>query len=598
MVSESSHISARRFLLVIGFVTSLALSSTVWAEDPKDAPDLSAARTTSVASHPPIDEAPALKEQLARQQARIERLERTLEAVARRLDQLEGAQQASTTTLPNLGRVASTSPMAPAGVIRTAEPSAPAPVAAAAVAPVVASAVLPPAASAAPPISASAALLPQAEAGKPSPLSFQIGDAEFTPGGFLEFSNIFRTTNLGSGVATSFGTIPYSVIGGVPNTAGRMTEFRSLAQASRFSLKMTSKVGDTSVAGDIESDFAGNNPSSLYVTSNSSTLRLRHYYVQLMRGKFELVGGQAWTLMTPGRAGISPWSNDLFISQVPDCNYQLGITWGRQGQLRLVYHPNKEWAAALSIENPNQYISTGLVLPGTAFTNQFDMAGNQTTTPNLHPDIVAKVAYDPTVGGKHLHAELGGIVRSFRTFNPGNNTTLTITGGGVTAGLNVEVVKNLHLLAHGFYSDGGGRYALGLGPDVIVKPDGTLSAVHSGTVVTGFEYQMKPQIMLFGYYGGIYFQRNTGYTIDAAGKPVWVGFGAPASATVELNANRAVQEPTLGLIRTFWKSPKYGSLLWVNQYSYVTRAPWIVPVGSGKNAHMGDVYSDLRYVLP
>jgi hypothetical protein len=30
----------------------------------------------------------------------------------------------------------------------------------------------------------------------------------------------------------------------------------------------------------------------------------------------------------------------------------------------------------------------------------------------------------------------------------------------------------------------------------------------------------------------------------------------------------------------------------------VTRAPWIVPSGSGKNAHLGDVYTDLRYVLP
>ena len=160
------------------------------------------------------------------------------------------------------------------------------------------------------------------------------------------------------------------------------------------------------------------------------------------------------------------------------------------------------------------------------------------------------------------------------------------------------MTKDFRLIANGFYSYGGGRYILGLGPDVIVKPDGTLSGVHAGSGVAGFEYQMNPQILLFGYYGGAYFQRNTGYTLDATGKPVWVGFGAPASATIELNANRAVQEPTFGITRTFWKNPKYGSLLWVNQYSYVTRAPWIVPSGSGKNAHLGVVYTDLRYVLP
>src|SRR5208282_2440635 len=116
---------------------------------------------------------------------------------------------------------------------------------------------------------------------------------------------------------------------------------------------------------------------SLYVTSNSSTFRLRHYYAQLTRGKFELVGGQAWSLMTPGRNGISPVSTDLFISQVQDSNYQLGITWGRQSQLRMVYHPNPQWAMALSIENPNQYLSTGVVLPNATFNTEFDMAGSQ-----------------------------------------------------------------------------------------------------------------------------------------------------------------------------------------------------------------------------
>jgi hypothetical protein len=302
--------------------------------------------------------------------------------------------------------------------------------------------------------------------------------------------------------------------------------------------------------------------------------------------------------MTPGRTGISPLANDLFISQVQDSNYQLGITWGRQSQLRMVYHPSKRWAMALSIENPNQYLSTGVVLPAASFNSQFDMAGNQVTTPNLRPDLVTKVAYDSSLSGRHMHAELGGIMRAFKTFNPSNNSSSTITGGGVTAGLNVEVTRNFRLLANGFYSSGGGRYVLGLGPDVIVRPDGTLSGVHAGSGVAGFEYQANPQILLFGYYGGAYFQRNTGYTLDAAGNKVWVGFGAPATTTIELNANRAVQEPSFGITRTFWRNPKYGSFLWVNQYSYVTRAPWIVPTGSGKNAHLGVVYTDLRYVLP
>ena len=584
MDSEGHLTLVEKYILIIIVVVGAALSSSLWAKGPDDAANSPAVKVKAASSNPASDATPALKEQLARQQARIDQLERTLETLTRRLDQLVDAQRTSSATPSDESPVASTIPIAPAGVLRAKEGSA---------VDLVASAVAPPLVSPAP-------VRPETELSKPksSPLSFQIGDAEFAPGGFMDFTTVFRSADLGSGVATAFGSIPYSVIGGAPNPAGRMTEVRSMAQNSRISMKISSQVGGNKVTGYIEGDFAGNNPTSLFMTSNSSTFRLRHYWAQVMRGKFELLGGQAWTLMTPGRTGISPISTDLFISQVQDSNYQLGIPWGRQSQLRMVYHPNKQWAMALSIENPNQYLSTGVVLPASTFNSEFDMGGNQTTTPNLHPDIVTKVAYDPTVSGRHMHAELGGIVRSFKAFNPANNSSSTITGGGVIADVNIELTKNFRLVANGFYSYGGGRYMLGLGPDVIVKSDGRLSGVHAGTGVAGFEYQATPQILLFGYYGGAYFQRNTGYTLDTAGKQVWVGFGAPASATIELNANRAVQEPTFGITRTFWKNPKYGSFLWVNQYSYVTRAPWIVPPGTGKNAHLGVVYSDLRYVLP
>jgi hypothetical protein len=38
-----------------------------------------------------------------------------------------------------------------------------------------------------------------------SPLSFKIGAAQFTPGGFLDAAVFYRTKTLGSGLATSFG---------------------------------------------------------------------------------------------------------------------------------------------------------------------------------------------------------------------------------------------------------------------------------------------------------------------------------------------------------------------------------------------------------
>src|ERR1700731_428152 len=59
---------------------------------------------------------------------------------------------------------------------------------------------------------------------KESPLSFRIGGADFTPGGFVDFENIFRTTNTGNAATTSFGVIPFSSI-----AAGPLTEFRATA---------------------------------------------------------------------------------------------------------------------------------------------------------------------------------------------------------------------------------------------------------------------------------------------------------------------------------------------------------------------------------
>jgi hypothetical protein len=210
------------------------------------------------------------------------------------------------------------------------------------------------------------------------------------------------------------------------------------------------------------------------------------------------------------------------------------------------------------------------------------------------PDIVAKIAYDPMLGGKHMHLELGGLLSSFKD-NSATNVKNTAVGGGVTGGLNLEVVKDFHLILNGFYSEGGGRYIFGLGPDVVVKPNGTLADVRSGSGIGGVEYQLR-KTLLYAYYGAAYF--DNAYYASSYGKggvPTYVGFGYPGSSNA---SNRVINEPTFGFIQTFWKNPRYGSLLWINQYSYLERAPWYVPSGTSKNAHVSMVYTDLRYVLP
>jgi len=445
-----------------------------------------------------------------------------------------------------------------------------------------------------------------------APLSFKIGSAEFTPGGFLDFTALYRSTNVGSGIATAFGSIPFN--NELP--AGDLSETRLSAQYSRLSLKVdTPLTSSTNLTGYVETDFLGFQPANAYQTANSDSLRLRLFWADVRHGKWEVLAGQEWSLLTPNRVGLSPLTPDVFVTLDEDPNFQVGLTWARQAQFRVVYHPASNWAVGLSLENPQQYAPGSVVFPSTFFTTQFDngsgstsaaSSATNTAVPNLHPDIIVKTAFDGRLAGRALHIEAAGLLSSFRVLNDltSSPTTNTITGGGGSLNLNYEVIHNLRLVANTFYSDGGGRYILGLGPDVVVRPNGTLSAVHAGSGVGGFEYQTTPHFMFYGYYGGAYFQRNYGFqaatsasSCDGVSGFSCVGFGFPGSAN---SSNRAVQEGTIGVIPTLWSNENYGRLQIITQYSYLVRSPWSVlsTPENPKNAHMSMVYAGIRYILP
>jgi hypothetical protein len=146
-------------------------------------------------------------------------------------------------------------------------------------------------------------------------------------------------------------------------------------------------------------------------------------------------------------------------------------------------------------------------------------------------DVISKVAYDPILAGKHMHVEVAGLLRSFKIFTPASGTSVgtsaTAIGGGGSVNFNLEIVKNLHLILDTFYSDGSGRYIFGLGPDLIVKANGRPSLVHSGSGIGGFEWQMNGHNMLYGYYGGAYYRRNTAVIVDPKRGALVCGFWIP-----------------------------------------------------------------------
>ncbi len=332
---------------------------------------------------------------------------------------------------------------------------------------------------------------------------------------------------------------------------------------------------------------------------------MRNVFVDVQKDGFEFLGGQDWSLMTPNRKGLSPLPSDIFYTQNMDTNYQAGLVWSRQTQFRFIAHPNENLAFGVSLENPEQYVggangSGSPVFPtalNAAITSQFNNgSGTNYSAPNLHPDIIFKGAYDGHVGNKLMHVEAAGLVRSFKFANgagtPVKFNTYSTTAASGSVNANLEVAKNFRLIANTFFGSGNGRYAFGQAPDVIVRADGSISPIHTYSTVDGFEANLTKNTLLYAYYGGIYIGRNVAY--DANGKTL-IGYGYRGSANSQ---NRAIQEGTIGIVRTFWKNENYGALSLITQYSYLTRDPWSVATGAPKETHTNMYWVDLRYTLP
>jgi hypothetical protein len=532
---------------------------------------------TSATSSGIRDEIDELKRQISLQQAHITEQQRQIETLqlilkghlnsagtadaSNALMEQPVASAAHSQSTGRLGEVASTMPIIPA--IASSQPVAPS--------------------------------VEKPETQERQPLSFQIGTAYITPVGFMDLTSVFRSTAPGSGIGTNFGSIPYK-----NTTQGNLTEFRMSGQNSRIGSRVDVNVKDTHVLGYWESDFLGFVPANAAVSSNSDTFRLRLYWVDVRKDKWEFLGGQSWSMITPGRKGISPLPGDLFYTQVIDVNYQPGLTWSRNPQFRLVYHPSDSVAMGISFESPEQYIggSAGggsITLPSalvTAYASQLNNGVTTLSVPGLHPDIIGKITFDSNLPNGHgLHFELGGMVRTFKVWNSLSSQSFSTQGIGGQANLNIEISKGFRFVTNNFWSNGGGRYIFGQAPDLVVRSDGSLSPVHSASTVSGFEYTHN-NTLLYAYYGGIYISRNT--AIDSAtGR--YVGYGYPDSPNSQ---NKSIQEATFGFTQTFWKDARYGALSLMGQYSYLIRSPWTLVAGHPANANTNMILLNLRYAVP
>jgi hypothetical protein len=578
-----------RSIAAVLFCLSLAAVPAMANTGAKDAgkEDASAAANTAAASTAQPKE--AVKMDPAALASELEDLRSMLQSQTQELEAQRAALRAQQLKMDALeeslrARTASVAASAPAEISAAATPA-------------VNSTLAMPANPSSPGAAPSAALAasPQGAQVPDSPLQLRIGSAYITPIGFLDFTSVWRSHVGGSGIGTNFAGIPYGNV-----VTNNLTEFRLSMQNSRIGFRVDALVKGAHVIGYMESDYLGNNPGNVAVSSNSNTLRSRLYWVDVLKDKWEVFGGQTWSLITPGRSGISPLPGNLFYTQNIDVNYQLGLVWGRIPEFRFVYHPTDKAAFAVALDSPEQYVGgsaggpgitfpAALNTPNNPFPGEVNTGGNTLTVPNVAPDVIAKLAFDPS---SKVHFEVGGLERQFRVYDQLNGIHYSKTGGGGFLNLNVQLFPGFRVLTNNFYSDGGGRYIFGQAPDLIVHANGSLSPIHSGSSVSGFEFTHK-NAFLYAYYGGLYVQRNVAF--DANGTS-FIGYGVPTSSSG--SQNRTVQEGTLGFNQTLWRDAKFGALNLMGQYSFLDRRPWAVASGASKLAHLNMVFLNLRYTLP
>jgi hypothetical protein len=543
------------------------MMNLAWAADPAPAP----------ASAPNADssaELRRLKTQLDEQRKQIEQLLATVEAQGKLLERIDATAATEHNTPRNPSLLASTTPM-------LAPPSATA-------APAVGSP-LPQAAAAAP-----AATAP------PTPLQLQIGNVTIMPVGFLDAAGVWRSKDAGSGIGSNFGSIPFD--NAVPG--GKLKEFRFSPQNSRIGFRIDGNWKGLRFMNYLETDFLGTGAANnIGVTNGAFVPRLRLFWVSMRKGGWEVLGGQSWSMFSANRKGISALPGDVFFSQAFDVNYLIGMPWTRQPGFRVLYHgPGDKMTFGLSAENPNQYMGGyggggQIVLPaalsavgGTQLDNG---SASFLSTPNSMPDIIAKLAFDPS---SKVHFEIGGITRRFKIYNtttgqPTSGQTFSKGGYGGEANGNFEVAKGFRLISNNQFGDGIGRYFFGNAPDVVVRANGSLSPIHTFTTTDGFEATIQKTLLYF-YFGGIYIGKNV--AVDANGTSL-VGWGYTGSPNSQ---NKSVNEYTFGFNQTLWKSPAYGAINLMGQYEFATRTPWYVAPGALDHASDHTVYFDLRYTLP
>ena len=521
-----------------------ALSVGAWGESPgSDAP----AAKEAVPAPPPVTAADvqALKDALAAQQLQIERLTQQLQRQQDWQSQRSAAEAA---------RGVGPSQAAPQQLASVSSPAVQQE-----------------------PASSSGLNLQGAQQASSNPMESPIISIHFrgitiTPGGFAEAAFVRRSRGLGADLPTPFNSLT------MPGASqSSLSEFFGSARQSRPTIYVDGRLKNVEFASYVSGDFLSAADTSSATQTNSYSFRLRQAWGQ---AKFDngwsFLGGQMWSLVTEGKAGIAP-SDDLGRTNdarpmTIDPGYNVGFTFARQYGIRVTKDFDHKVAFAVALENAQGTLTThgnanNFLLGAAGATNSYNDAITAcstnsytptggtapvyytTCTPaatytfNPSPDIIAKVAFDPGFG----HYEVFGLYDRFRdrvfpcanlaigTTGPcPNNPALTgpnasgayndsKNGGGFGANARWNFDgKRIVFGLHAFGGQGVGRYGAAQLSDMAIHADGTPDLIKNYQGLASLEWHGK-KLDVYAYTGAEYDGRTTDYN---AATNAYVGYGS------------------------------------------------------------------------
>jgi hypothetical protein len=420
--------------------------------------------------------------------------------------------------------------------------------------------------------------------------ALDIGPAKLRIGGYVGVTGLYRSTSNGGGPGTNFAAIPYDDV-----LAGNVSETRLTAQASRLSIRIDAPFKEArfrNISGYFEMDFNGTTPGNVAITSTSAGLRLRQGFADVEYGEhFSMAAGQAFTLMTPAKRQLSVWPSEYELTQAVDTNLLAGVVWERVPQVRFTWRASKVVDWAVSIENPEQQIGNSVVtLPDCCREDieaQYNTGNSALAVPNLMPDIVSRVAVNPTAA---LHIDVGGVWRVFRHTLAPYDDAERASGGGASVNARLAVTHTTRVIAQVASGAGLGRYVGGLVPDVAFRADGSIRPIPVTSWVAGVEQVVSPRTSIGGYYSGL--RTDDSHFVDLDGGPI--GFGYPGSSNA---VNRSVTEITGTVSFLAVRTENRGSAQVGVQTSWLRREPWSIGNGPG-SADAFLFFMQMRYNLP